>query len=341
MNNTTWNKRRIRKKILLIVEGNHEKNKLLTRILQSFPEMDIDKNNILIYETNIYMLLSKIIEEYGEDWYEQDIDIPYLFSKIKGYAERESKKNYTNVLLIFDYERHDPHFSQIGIERMQKYFSNSEDMGKLYINYPMVESYMDLTGLNDPCFENRTVSSTVSNGDEYKSRMKNTFISKLVHFPIKIQDILEVNLRVNTNIASHYLEHILEAKNREEVANITDLCLKEYVDAKQLKTFTFQLLHMFEELRVWEDNESYNQYMRFVFKQIISHNVKKANKIQNNVYDVDENDLKTCFESISLLDILIQQNISSNPRGLAEIMVLNTSVFLLPDYNTELIWETQ
>ena len=341
MSNKTWNEKRNRGKVLLIVEGNHEKNKLLTRILQTFPEMNIDKNNILIFETNIYILLSKIIEEYGDDWYEQDIDLPYLFSKIKGYAQRESKKNYTNVLLIFDYERHDSNFSQIGIERMQKYFSNSEDMGKLYINYPMVESYMDLKGLNDASFEDRTISSNMTNGDEYKNRVRNTFVSKLIKFPIKIQDILQNNLSVNTDIASHYLNHILEAKSREEVANITDLCLKEYVDCKQLKTFTFQLLHMFDELNFLEDNANYNQYMRFVFKQIVSHNIKKANKIQNGVYTIEEKDLKTCFESISLLDILIQQNISSNPRGLAEIMVLNTSVFLLPDYNTELIWETQ
>lgn len=341
MSSKTWNEKRNRSKVLLIVEGNHEKNKLLTRILQSFPEMNIDKNNILIYETNIYILLSKIIEEYGDDWYEQDIDIPYLFSKIKGYAQRESKRNYTNILLIFDYERHDPNFSQIGIERMQKYFSNSEDMGKLYINYPMVESYMDLEGLNDPSFENRKTSSNMPNGDEYKNRVKNTFISKLIRFPIKIQDILETNLCVNPNIASHYLEHILEAKSREEVTNITDLCLTEFVDAKQLKTFTFQLLHMVDELKFLEDNANYNQYMRFVFKQIVSHNIKKANKIQNDVYAIEEKDLKTCFESINLLEILMRQNISSNPSGLAEIMVLNTSIFLLPDYNTELIWETK
>lgn len=341
MSNVAWNEKRNRSKVLLIVEGNHEKNKLLNRILQSFPEMNIDKENILIYETNIYMLLSKIIEEYGEDWYEQDIDIPYLFSKIKGYAQRESKRNYTNVLLIFDYERHDPSFSQTGIERMQRYFSNSEDMGKLYINYPMVESYMDLEGLNDPSFESRIVSSNMQNGDEYKKRVKNTLISKLIRFPIKIQDILEDNLCVNSSVVSHYLEHILEAKSGDEITHITDLCLTKYVDAKQLKTFNFQLLHMIDDLGFLKNNENYNQYMRFVFRQIVLHNIKKANKIQNGVYDISETNMRNCYDSISLYDVLRQQNVSSNPNGLAEIMVLNTSVFLLPDYNTELIWEIQ
>ena len=135
-----WNKDRERKRTLLIVEGNHEKNKLLTRILSSFPELNIDKNNIFVYETNIYMFLNKIRQEYGEDWYEQDIDIPYLVGKIKNLSNRETKKDYTNILLIFDYERHDPNFSEFGIEKMQEYFSNSEDVGKLYINYTMVES---------------------------------------------------------------------------------------------------------------------------------------------------------------------------------------------------------
>ena len=338
MNNSTWNKKRNRKKVLLIVEGNHEKNKLLNRILQSFPEINIDKDNILIYETNIYALLSKIVEEYGQDWYEQDIDIPYLFSKIKGYPQRESKRNYTNVLLIFDYERHDPNFSQLGIERMQEYFSNSEDMGKLYINYPMVESYMDLIGIEDPSYEYRKASSNMSNGNAYKNSVKNTFISCLVKFPIKIQDILVEELGVNTNIASHYINHILEAKNTDEINQITKLCLTPYVNQNKLTTFTFQLTHIINELGFLQNGESYNRYMRFVLRQIVLHNIKKANKIQNGIYTIEESNIKDFYKTISLFDILRQQNILSDPNGLAEIMVLNTSIFILPDYNTELVW---
>ena len=69
MNDFNWNKKRIRNKTLLIVEGNHEKDKFLTRLLKAFPEINIKEENILVYKTNIYILLSKIIGEYGDDWH--------------------------------------------------------------------------------------------------------------------------------------------------------------------------------------------------------------------------------------------------------------------------------
>lgn len=339
MNSVTWKQQRDRRKVLLIVEGKHEKFNLLTRILETFPEINIEKDNIHIFETNIYILLSKIIEEYGDDWYEQDIDIPYLFGKIKGMIKRESKRDYTDVLLIFDYDRHDSNFSQEGIEKMQKYFSNSEDMGKLYINYPMVESYMDLNGLSDPSFENRVVSSNVQNGDEYKNTVKDTLISKLIGFPIKIKDMLEKNLYLHEKDAGDFLGYILDAKTHNEIDDIIKQFSQDIADKKELRTFIYHLHILIDELGFFESCESYNDYMRFVFKQIVAHNVKKANKIQNDVYSLEENIMKNTFESIDLLKVLMVQNKMSDLESLAKIFVLNTSVFLLPDYNTKLIWD--
>ena len=172
MSNIAWNVRRERNRVLLIVEGKHEKEKLLTRMLASFPEINIEIDNIWIYETNIYMLISKIIQEYGEDWFEQDIDLPYLIGKAKQLPVRETKKNYTNIFLIFDYERHDPNFSEQNILRMQEYFSSAEDVGKLYINYPMVESYMDFSFPPDEALKSKTVSSLMQNGSGYKNTIK-------------------------------------------------------------------------------------------------------------------------------------------------------------------------
>jgi len=55
MNNTNWKETRVRRKNLIIVEGNHEKNQLFVLIFKCFPEINIDIEDVWIYGTNIYM----------------------------------------------------------------------------------------------------------------------------------------------------------------------------------------------------------------------------------------------------------------------------------------------
>ena len=338
MSNIAWNVRRERNRVLLIVEGKHEKEKLLTRMLTSFPEINIEIDNIWIYETNIYMLISKIIQEYGEDWFEQDIDLPYLIGKAKQLPVRETKKNYTNIFLIFDYERHDPNFSEQNILRMQEYFSSAEDVGKLYINYPMVESYMDFSFPPDEALKSKTVSSLMQNGSEYKNTIKTTFVSTLIHHPIKIHDILVENYGVDDSVAKNFVEQLV---NKKDISTLTDFIehqLTGVVEDKDLKTFSRQLFYMVNSLKYMENSNTYNSYMRDVFKVIVCHNIRKANKIQNGVYDCDNQFLKKLFANINEHDILSKQNATSDFNGMATISVLNTSVFILPEYNTNLVF---
>ena len=67
MSNYDFITRRKRQQHLFIVEGNHEKNEMLTLLLQCFPEMNIREENIIIYGTNIFALNNRLIKEYGED----------------------------------------------------------------------------------------------------------------------------------------------------------------------------------------------------------------------------------------------------------------------------------
>lgn len=74
---------RNRNQTLLIVEGDHEKNKLFWLIFKCFPEINIDMNNVWIYGTNIYLLYEDIAKQYGINWAEEemDIDLPFVISK--------------------------------------------------------------------------------------------------------------------------------------------------------------------------------------------------------------------------------------------------------------------
>ena len=131
---------RDRGKTLIVVEGNHEKYVLFHLLFKAFPELNILMENVWIYGTNIYGLYNLIVKEYDEDWDYLDVDLPYIISKKKTGMDIQYKRDFTNIFLVFDYERHDPNFSEQKIIKVQEYFSDSTDVGKLYINYPMIIS---------------------------------------------------------------------------------------------------------------------------------------------------------------------------------------------------------
>ena len=88
---------RKRSQTLLIVEGNHEKNKLFWLLFKCFPEISIDMENVWIYGTNIYLLYEDIVKEYGENWAEEeiDIDLPFVISKKQSPDSLRYKDDFT------------------------------------------------------------------------------------------------------------------------------------------------------------------------------------------------------------------------------------------------------
>ena len=159
---------RKRNQNLLIVEGYHEKNKLFWLIFKCFPEININMDEIWIYGTNIYQLYNDIVKEYGEKWAEEnvDIDLPFVISKKQYPDGLRYKEDFTNIVLVFDYERHDTNFSEEKILEMQRCFADAADMGKLYINYPMIESYRHLCQLPDDDFAERKIPVSLQRGKE-------------------------------------------------------------------------------------------------------------------------------------------------------------------------------
>lgn len=160
---------RRRKQTLLIVEGSHEKNKLFYLLFRCFPEINVEMENVWIYGTNIYRLYEDIVKEYGEEWMKDDIDLPFILSRKQRRKKIQYKEDFVNIILVFDYERHDPNFSESRILAMQGYFADAADTGKLYINYPMIESYQHVKALPDDGYRERKVAVTLGSGKEYKA----------------------------------------------------------------------------------------------------------------------------------------------------------------------------
>lgn len=133
--------------VLLITEG----EKLDKRILNQVQSLFLPNQKVKIFPIclNIYNLYSKMIE--SDDFGTEFIDV---FSVIQAIAKEQTASNnpellalkrnqISEIFLFFDYDGHDTlaPIYQTCIENMFELFNDETENGKLYINYPMVESY--------------------------------------------------------------------------------------------------------------------------------------------------------------------------------------------------------
>lgn len=339
MNNYDWLTPRRRRQNLFIVEGNHEKNKLIALLLKIYPEIDIKLEDIIIYRTNIYQLYELLKKKYDENWFDTDIDLPFIVGEKLNLEATLHKDDFMNILLIFDYERHDPFFSEEKIRTLQLYFQDATDVGKLYINYPMVESYQHLVSIPDDSYAERSIPISLQPGGEYKKLVKNTMIAHLIDLPRKMKAILFEKFKIeDEETCSDCVEKMLlihnDSKNlMKQIREILCGNLEEH----DLLTAEFHMKNLIDKSSYVSFGKTYYEYMRSVFNEIITHNIRKGNFIQGREYSFPVQELKDCYEGISLLAILESQNVKSRDSENGTIWVMNTSVLFVPDYKFELI----
>ena len=161
------------RKILLLVEGAKLEVNLLNKAFQVY---NMNMNYVIYsYNTNIYELYERMFE--GN---ETDLDTLDLLGILK---ERDSKNEilnevFSDILLIFDYEPQDNRFKEERISLMVNYFNESTDNGKLYLNYPMVESFKHLKCDPDDGYKQRIVDYSIVISKKYKE-----LVGKETNFP--------------------------------------------------------------------------------------------------------------------------------------------------------------
>lgn len=154
-------------KILLLVEGAKTDVALMERLIQTY-KIDA-RYEIVSYRTNIYTLYREMFED-------NDPESFNLLHVLKAREPDESRKvifdeSYSDVLLIFDLDPQAPDFSPEKISRMAEYFVESSDMGKLYLNYPMVEAFYHMATIPDPKFDSYYATLDELCAGEYKARV--------------------------------------------------------------------------------------------------------------------------------------------------------------------------
>ena len=164
MNNTG------RKKILILVEGAKKDVKVITRLFELYSELDV-KYEIVPYCTNIYVLYQEFFEKDGGS---DELDLlQVLKSKEKNLGKKKIfDERYTDIMLVFDLDPQDDKFTDEKIRKMEAYFCESSDMGKLYLNYPMIEAFYHMPNIPDPGYQSRTVSIDELIKGKYKERVQ-------------------------------------------------------------------------------------------------------------------------------------------------------------------------
>ncbi len=156
-----------KRKILILVEGARTDLALMERLLALY---GIDaKYEIVSYCTNIYDLYREMFDRNDPS----TVDLLQLLKSREPVPEKKIIFDavYTDILLIFDLDPQAPDFSPEKIQQMTDYFTESSDMGKLYLNYPMVEAFYHMTSIPDERYDSYFATLTELRAGTYKERV--------------------------------------------------------------------------------------------------------------------------------------------------------------------------
>ncbi len=328
---------------LILIEGEKEEGYLLNLLMKCFPEMSLNEHNVQIYRTNIYDLYKAIVEEYGDQCFADDdeIDIPLLISRRNGINPMLDKRKFTNILMLFDFERHDINYSDEKIRRLQKHFNSPTDDGILYLSYPMIESYKHMSMIPDEDFLYRNISVNCKPGKIYKALVNDqSFIHKDNLFWIKLENVLETKLAdCETTELSSILDTLLNLNLSQISLDFLEEYLKKYCDDQRV----IDTLKNNLKVRLTEDNnitekQSFINSMRNKLLYISKMNLKKAWYIQNGLStEVKEAD-RDMYGNLNFEKVLDTQISSSANPNTGIIWVLCSFVTILGEY--KFYWES-
>lgn len=134
--------------ILFLFEGKVTENnyyKVIERAIGSNIKSSI---NFYCYKTNIYTLYDEISNDSALNIIELVKEKALIDNDIENY-EMLNTVNFGEIYLIFDLDPQDQRFDKNKIEKMIEIFNNETENGKLYINYPMIESFKHFKEIPD------------------------------------------------------------------------------------------------------------------------------------------------------------------------------------------------
>lgn len=213
-------------KILLITEGKRPDKPLVEGLFSYYKKNKSNTDYCIVeYSTNVHLLYENIKKEYGDDM--EDIRIITILSE-KNKNFKYKKDDFSEIYLFFDYDIHHYMFNdRLSIEQLNKnlkemlcYFNDETgDLGKLYINYPMVESF----------FVDKLEEVEINSLKQYKrkddiNKNKGKFLQNGEKFLVNnSNEILKSHIEVENDIVNGKIT----TGNYEEYQKITQLKILE------------------------------------------------------------------------------------------------------------------
>lgn len=119
---------------------------------------------IVAFENPIY----ELYDAFKKGYYDDLVSFLRIERGLQIAPSILSKDAFSAVYLVFDFEPHYQKYSDDTIKNLLNTFDNETELGKLYINYPMVEAFYDFETLPDPLFIDRTIDLADFSGRKYK-----------------------------------------------------------------------------------------------------------------------------------------------------------------------------
>jgi hypothetical protein len=160
-------------KILFIFEGAKTEKHIFENLPEIFNKKLMNGSIFTAHCTVIY----KLWKDLSEDEYLSPFElIKNLNDKNKIALKGLIKDDISQIFLFFDYDGHDPTANDDTLIDILEFFNEETDNGKLYINYPMVESIKDIN--QNEIFKDKVVPAKIN--IHYKNLVSET--SDYIHF---------------------------------------------------------------------------------------------------------------------------------------------------------------
>lgn len=160
----------MKSKVLLIVEGEVEEPRILGSESHGLLALMGANYEIVPFASSIY----ELYEAYKNGEYDDLVSYLRTEKGLNIPNDVLSKNAFSAIYLIFDYDPQYQKYSDEKIIELLQLFDNETELGKLYINYPMVEAYYHLLKLPDEDYYDRRISLKGLTGKTYKHLVNTT-----------------------------------------------------------------------------------------------------------------------------------------------------------------------
>lgn len=250
-----------KRKLLFITEGKIDEPKFIDKVFSKC--YSNIKYEYYAYSTDIHTLARLLFN--GSNDIDEYLDIKGILRENEKDEHQRKKLSdiYSDIILVFDFDPQGnfPEFSKV--RKMLKFFNDSTNNGKLYINYPMMQSYRHINRYpeEDIEFKNRKVK--ISDCVNYKEIVnKESALNNLNKYQYpKIMKIVGYQLKKVNYILNGVYEvpnvEKFKSMNLDEVYNIQCKNKDNNGWIYVLNTFVFNIIE-YNPSRVIEKIEDFD-----------------------------------------------------------------------------------